>query len=150
MKGGREAPPLPSRLLLPLAVAVTVAVLAAVAVLAVVAVFAVAVVIAVLALVHVDAVYQHAGVGQLLLAAQLVEQLKVVLARIVGTAHIDTEVGHTSHQQRVGHGAHGSRVQNDVVEMLLQQPDGFLQRAAPHKFGRIRRNGSARQHVQIR
>ena len=92
----------------------------------VLAVASVTVIVAVLLLGHIDSVQHHCHVRQLLLVGQCVDQLEVRLWRIVGTAHIDGGVGHTGNLKRVGYQSDWSRINHDVIVLILQGFDDCL------------------------
>ena len=92
----------------------------------VLAVASVTVIVAVLLLGHIDSVQHHCHVRQLLLVGQCVDQLEVRLWRIVGTAHIDGGVDHTGNLKRVGYQSDWSRINHDVIVLVLQGFDDCL------------------------
>ena len=136
-------------ILLPISVTIPVAILLPMSVLAIFAVLAVAVVIAVAAFVHVDAVDEGADAGHPFFLLQVVDQVVFALPRVVGTADIHAKVGRTGNQLRVRHHADGSRVQDDVIKMRLQDFDGIGQCRAGHQLRGIGRHGAARQDEEV-
>ena len=85
-----------------IAITVPVAIAVFLAIAVVPAVLAVAVIVAVLLLFHVQAVDNCAQTGQTLVGVQLVDELVVVLMRIVGTAYVNADVGDACYELRVG------------------------------------------------
>ena len=81
-------------------IAITVPV--AIAVFLAIAVVPAVLAVAVLLLFHVQAVDNGAQTGQTLVGVQLVDELVVVLMRIVGTAYVNADVGDACYELRVG------------------------------------------------
>ena len=113
-------------------------------------ILAIAVVVTVDALVHVHTVDQDTGVGKLLVSGKLIDDDKIILARVVGTAYIDTQVHMTGYELRVGHHRDGGGIDEHIVKMSLQQVDALFQRAARKKLRRIGRDRTAGQDIKVR
>lgn len=104
---------------------------------------AVAVIVAVLLLFHVQSVDNSAQTGQTLVGVQLVDELVVVLMRIVGTAYVNADVGNACYELRVGDHADRGGVEHDIVVVFFQQFDGIVQGFARQQLRGVGRDGSA-------
>lgn len=102
-----------------IAITVPVAIAIFLAVAVVPAVLAVAVIVAVLLLFHVQSVDNSAQTGQTLVGVQLVDELVVVLMRIVGTAYVNADVGNACYELRVGDHADRGGVEHDIVVVFF-------------------------------
>ena len=135
--------------LLAIPVPISVPVLLAIPVFAILAIFAIAIVIPVLALVHVNAIDEGAEGRELFILLQVIDQGKVVLVGEIGTADIDADIGHAGNQASVGDDADGGTVHNDVVEVLAQEVESFVQGFAGYQLRGIGGNGTSRQYIQM-
>lgn len=90
-----------------------------------------------------------AQVGQLLMVSQFVDEQIACFGCITGTAYVNTHVCHARNQLGVGHHTDGSGIEYHIVEFLFQPVDSLYQRVACHQFGRVGRDGTAGQDVQV-
>ena len=132
-----------------IAITVPVAIAVFLAIAVVPAVLAVAVIVAVLLLFHVQAVDNGAQTGQTLVGVQLVDELVVVLMRIVGTAYVNADVGDACYELRVGDHADRGGVEHDIVVVFFQQFDGIVQGFARQQLRGVGRDSSAGQDVEV-
>ena len=126
-----------------IAITVPVAIAVFLAIAVVPAVLAVAVIVAVLLLFHVQTVDNGAQTGQTLIGVQLVDELVVVLMRIVGTAYVDAGICHAGYELRVGDHADRGGVEYDIVVVFFLQFDGIVQGFACQQLRGVGRDGSA-------
>lgn len=112
---------------LTIAVSIAVSIFLSITVVPVFAILAVAIVGAGFALVHVDTVKQYAGVRQLAVLFQLVDELELTLAGVAGTTDVHTQISHTGDELGIGYHTNRSSVQNDVVKVLLHPLNGLFQ-----------------------
>ena len=133
--------------LLAIPVSISVPVLLAIAIFAIFAVFAIAIIIPVLALVHINTIDEGAEGGELLVLFQVIDQGKIVLVGEIGTADIDTNIGYTGNQASVGDNANGGTVYNDVVKVLAQEGESFVQGFTGYQLCGVGGDGTPRQYV---
>ena len=132
-----------------IAITVPIAIAVFLAIAVVPAVLAVAVIVAVLLLFHVQAVDNGAQTGQTLVGVQLVDELVVVLMRIVGTAYVNADVGNACYELRVGDHADRGSVVLEIVVVFFLLFDGIVLGFACQLFRGVGRDGSAGQYMKI-
>ena len=105
------------------------------AVTAVFTVGAITIVITILTLRHVDTVEHDAGIGQLALLREVVEQCEAGLRCVVGTANEHADIGMGGNLQGVGDKSDGGRIKDNVIVILLQQFDNLAEGVACQELG---------------
>ena len=72
---------------------------------------------------HVDTIDDDGYVRKFLLFCQAVDESEAFFGRVIGTAHVNCGVSHTSYLQRVGDETNRSSVDENVIIFLFQLVD---------------------------
>ena len=102
----------------------------------------VSIAIAVLALVHVEVIDDGGQLREYLILLEVVDIAESGFGCVIGTANHNAYIGHMGNDGGVGYQADRGCIETDIVLVLLQLLNGFIEDGACHEFGRIRRHGT--------
>ena len=100
---------------------ITIAITITLAIAIILAVFTITIIIAVLLFLKIQAVNGDTEVRQFVVFHKLIDQSKLCLTGIIGTAYVYRQISGTPYQQGISYHTHGGRIQNHIVKISLQR-----------------------------
>ena len=98
---------------------------------------------------QVDAIECDGYLAEILFSFQGMDILQGRLLGIIRSAHIKADIRYSTDKGRIRHHRDRCRIQHNQVISFLQFLDGIFQRGACHKLGRVRRDTSSGQEVEV-
>ena len=132
-------------------VAITIAAIAiaTIAIAAIAAIAAVAIVVAVFTLRHIDTIEHDAGVEELAVVGQGIEEADIALRSIVGTADIAVDIGIAGYLEGIGNKTDRSGIEDDIVVISTEDIHDLTEIVAGQQLGGVGRSRSGKKEVEV-
>ena len=130
-------------------IAVVAIAIATVAIAAIATVATVAIVVAVFTLRHIDTIEHDAGVEELAVVGQGVEEADIALRSIVGTADIAVDIGIAGYLEGIGNKTDRSGIEDDIVVISTEDIHDLTEIVAGQQLGGVGRSRTGKEKVEV-
>ena len=131
------------------AIAIATIAIATIAIAAIAAIAAVAIVVAVFTLRHIDTIEHDAGVEELAVVGQGIEEADIALRSIVGTADIAVDIGIAGYLEGIGNKTDRSGIEDDIVVISTEDIHDLTEIVAGQQLGGVGRSRTGKEKVEV-